>query len=65
MTHDHYQRMLTAINRRMKRELSNDFLQFNNNSWVDTMSGDEVHWTPEEKKKSPKETPEDHICIHK
>jgi len=49
MTHETYKKVQRSINRKLQRRLSNDFLHFNSHSWINSLSGDGVHWDAEGK----------------
>ena len=51
MPSDQYKRIQEAVNRRLKRKLSNGFVQFNSNSWVTQLADDGVHWDEEGKQR--------------
>ena len=51
MSHDHYKRIQSAVNRKLKRWLSNEFIQFNSNSWVENLASDGVHFNSEGKQR--------------
>ena len=49
MTHEDYRKVQRSVNRKLQRKLSNEFIHFNSNSWVDALNSGGVHWSSEGK----------------
>ena len=47
MTHEKYGKIQRAVNKKLRRNLANVFIQFNSGNWVNDISEDGVHFTAE------------------
>ena len=47
MTHERYGKIQRAVNKKLRRNLSNMFIQFNSGNWINEISSDGVHFTEE------------------